>query len=253
MNQLIHCINCDAIYLKTPFDQSPAYEPHPSNSEDNFQVNERDDFQDFLRNHRGHQLEDLKVIEDSFISEKPYFEPVKVSYFMATNGKESFVIKKFRESIDQPLKYQLMNGDCSLKCVGIDIQSKEIAKQLEREFEATPLPPVKIAAFLKLYQHVAETIDIKNLERIPEESPNPLEIYYKMDDLSLIDLLRNCQSIFEGQEYSDIEAFIRLHKNDGVLLLKATYKIEIIEKARARKKAVAAPIPFQKQRAVEKA
>jgi hypothetical protein len=253
MNQLIHCINCDAIYFKTPFDQWPEYEPHPSNSEDHFQADEKDDFQDFLKDHRGHQLEDLKVVEDSFISEKPYFEPVKVSYFKATNGRESFVIKKFRESIDQPLKYQLIIGDYSLRCVGIDIQSKEIAKQLEREFEATPLPPVKITAFLKLYQHIAETVDIKNLERIPEESFNPLKIYYKMDDLSLIYLLRNCRSIFEGQEYSNIEAFIHRHKDDGVLLLKATHKIEVVEKAKARKKAVAAPIPLQKKRVVEKA
>jgi hypothetical protein len=253
MNQLIHCINCDAIYLRTPFDQWPEYEPHPSNSEDLPQGNEKDDFQDFLKDHRGHQLEDLKLVEDSFISEKPYFEPVKVSYFKATNGRESFVIKKFRESIDQPLKYQLIIGDYSLRCIGIDIQSKEIVKQLEKEFEATPLPPVKMTAFLKLYQHIAETVDIRNLERIPEESPNPLEIYYKMDDLSLIYLLRNCRSIFKEQEYSNIEKFIHLHKEDGVLLLKGTYKIEIIEKAKARKKAVAAPILLQKKRAVEKA
>jgi hypothetical protein len=253
MNQLIHCINCDAIYFKTPFDQRPEYEPHPSNSEDLPQVNAGDDFQNFLKDHRGHQLEDLKVVEDSFISEKPYIEPVKVSYFKATNGRESFVIKKFRESIDEPLKYQLIIGDYSLRCVGIDIQSKEIAKQLEKDFETNPLPAAKITAFLKLYQHIAQTVDVSNLERIPEESPNPLEIYYRMDDLSLIYLLRNCRSIFKEQEYSDIEKFIRLQKEDGVLLLKATHKIEIIEKAKARKRAVAAPILLQKKRATEKA
>lgn len=253
MSQLIHCINCDAIYFKTPFDQRPEYEPDPSNSEGLPQVNERDDYQSFLEGHRGHQLEDLKVVEDSFISEKPYFEPVKVSYFKATNGRESFVIKKFRESIDEPLKYQLIIGDYSLRCVGVDIQSKEIAKQFERDFETTPLPPDKITAFVKLYEHIAQTVDIRKLERTPEESPNPLEIYYKMDDLSLIYLLRNCRSIFKGQEYSDIEKFIDLQKEDGVLLLKATYKIEIIEKAKARKRAVPAPTLLQKKKAVEKA
>jgi hypothetical protein len=198
-------------------------------------------------------LEDLKVVEDSYVSEKPYFEPVKVSYFKATNGRESFVIKKFRESIEEPLRYQLIIGDYSLRCVGIDIQSKEIAKQLERDFETTPLPPAKITAFLKLCHHIAQTVDIRSLERIPEESPNPLEIYYKMDDLSMIYLLRNCRSIFKEQEYSNIEKFIHLQKKDGVLLLKATYKIEIIEKAKARKKGIVAPILLQKKRAVEKA
>jgi hypothetical protein len=252
MNQLVHCINCDAIYLKTPFDQWPEYETHPLDSEDHPQVNEGDDFQDFLKDHRGHQLEDLKVIEDSFISEKPYFEPVKISYFKATNGRESFVIKKFRESIDQPLKYQLIIGDYSLRCVGIDIQSKEIVKQLEREFEATPLPPVKVTAFLKLYQHIAETVDIRNLERVPEESPNPLEIYYKMDDLSLIYLLRNCRNIFEGQEYSNIEAFIHRHKADGVLLLKGMHKIEVVEKAKTIRRVFPGRISADEKKVAEK-
>jgi len=45
--------------------------------------------------------------------------------------------------------------------------------------------------FLKLVRHVFESIDIKDLERIPEESYHPLEAYYKIDDLRLMVLLRN--------------------------------------------------------------
>jgi hypothetical protein len=250
--QLIHCINCDAIFLKTPFDDWPAYGSYPSHLPDNFQSIERDDFKDFLRNHRGHRLEDLKIIEDSFVSEKPYFEPVKVSYFRATNGKENFVIKKFRESIDEPLKYELIAGDYSLKCRGIEIQSEEIRKEFEKEFKATPIPPNKIAAFLKLYQRIAESADPENLERVPEESPVPLEIFYKVDDIRWAYLLRNCRNIFQEQEYSAVEAFLHRHKDDGVLLLKATYQIEIIERARPRKKAFAAQIPLEKKKIVEK-
>jgi len=250
MVQLIHCIDCHAIYLKTPFDQLPEYESYPLHLSDNFPSIERDDFQEFLRNHRGHRLEDLRIIEDSFISEKPYCEPVKVSYFKATNGKESFVIKKFRERIDEPLKYQLILGDYSLTCTGIQIQSEEIAKQLEREWKGPPLPTYKIAAFLKLYQHIAETIDIKNLERVSEESPNPLEIYYKMDDFSLIYLLRNCRHIFPGKEFANIEEFIHRHKEDGVLLLKGTHQVEIVERAPSKKK-TPAKIPLAKKKAIE--
>ncbi len=252
MYQLIHCINCHAIFLKTPFDQGEEYECNSSQSPENFRTTSRDDFQDFMKNHRGHRLEDLRIVEDSSVSDKPYLEPVKASYFKATNGKESFVIKKFRETIEEPLKYQLIVGDCALKCVGIEIQSDEIAKQLAREFRGAPLHPSKISAFLKLVQHIAETIDIKNLERIPEECSHPLEIYYKMDDFSLIYLLRNCRNIFEEQEYSDIEAFIRRHKEDGAFLLKGTYKIEIIEGAQPLKKSMAAPIPLAKKKIAEK-
>ncbi len=259
MNELVRCINCDEIFLKTPFDQWPEYESYPSGSLESFRTIERDDFQDFLKNHHGHRLEDLKILEDSFVSEKDYFEPVKTSYFKATNGKESFVIRKFREKIEEPLKYRLIHGDYSLRCTNIEIQSKEIAKQLKAEFKTSALSQNKIDAFLKLFQYIAKTIDIKNLERIPEESPNPLEIYYKIDDISLVYLLRNCRNIFKGQEYLNIEEFIHRHKDDGVLLLKATYKIQITEMAKSKKvektrprEAVSSRIPLKMKKVAEK-
>jgi len=246
MNQLIRCKNCDEIIMKTPFDQYPEYEFEPDCSPGNFRSIERDDFQDFLIHHHGHQLENLKIIEDSFVSEKAYSEPIKTSFFKATNGKEKFVIKKFRKTIDEPLKYQVIPGDYSLKCTAIEIQWKEISKQIERELKP-PLSQNQIDAFLKLYQAIAENIDIKDLERIPEESDHPLKIYYKIDDIRLMYLLRNCRNIFKGQEYSAVEEFIQRHKDDGVLLLKGTYKIQLTEIAKPEKKAMPASLPLEKE------
>jgi hypothetical protein len=239
VNQLIHCINCHEIYLRTPFDQTPEYEWEPLNSLRESQGIEKDDFQDFLRNHRGHQLENLKIIEDSFVSEKPYSEPVKVSYFKATNGRENFVVKRFREKIDQPLKYQLIRGDYSLKCIDLQIQSETIRKQLEREMKPF-LTKTQIDTFLEFYHHVGQKLDVNSLERVPEESSTPLEIYYKMDDFSLMYLLRNCRNFFKGKAYAEIEGFIHRHKDDGVLLLKATYRIEILERRVPKRTEVAA-------------
>jgi hypothetical protein len=254
MNELIRCINCDEIFLKTPFDQWPEYElqPEGDGSIASFRILEKDDFQDFLKDHQGHRLEDLKVLEDSFISEKEYGEPVKASYFKATNGKDKFVVKKFREKIDEPLKYQLIYGDYSIRCIAVEIQSKEIEKQLKAEFRTSSITKDNIDAFLKLYQYIAKNIDIKKLERISEESSNPLEIYYKMDSITWVSLLRNCRNIFKGQEYLDIEEFIKHHKDDGVLLLKATHKIQITERAKSEKRAVSARIPLRMRRVAGK-
>ena len=230
MRQLVRCIDCDQLFLKTPFDQCPEYSLPTKRSPGSFWTTEKDDFQDFLKDHGKHQLEELKVIEDSFVSERDYLEPVKTSYFKATNGEEQFVIKKFRETIGQPLKYQLINGDYSIRCTAIKSQSKEIAKQLEKEFKTRPIAQIKIAAFLKLYRHIAGTIDPGNLERVPEESYNPLDIFYKLDEIGLSYLLDRCHHLFRGQEYSDIQEFIYRHKDDGVLLLKGIHKIQITER-----------------------
>ncbi len=238
MNQLIHCINCHEIYLRTPFDQTPEYGWEPLSALREAQGIEKDDFQDFLSNHRGHQLEDLKIIEDSFVSEKSYSEPVKISYFKVTNGREHFVVKRFRERIDQPLKYQLVRGDYSLKCIDLQIQSEAVRKQLEREMKPS-LTQAQVDTFLQLVQHVGKRLDANTLERVPEESPYPLEIYYKMDDLSLMYLLRNCRNFFKGKAYAEIEGFVQRHKDDGVLLLKAIYRIEILERREPKRTEVA--------------
>jgi hypothetical protein len=251
MNQLIRCKNCDAIFMKTPFDQYPEYKFDRDRSLENFRSIEIDDYQDFLTHHQGHQLEDLEIIDDSFVSEKSYSEPVKASFFKATNGKEKFVIKKFREKIDDPLKYLLIPGDYSLKCTTIEIQSEEVSKQLKREL-TPPLSQNKIDAFLKLYRAIAEDVDIRDLERIPEESHYPLEIYYKLDDIHLMYLLRNCRNIFKKQEYSAMEEFIHRQKDDGVLLLKATYEIQLAEMVKPGKKAISASLPLKKEKIVWK-
>jgi hypothetical protein len=238
MNQLIRCINCDEVFFRTPFDLWPEYTVGLPGSPEPFRYVERDDFQDFMEHHHGHRMEDLSIVEDSFVSEKPYIEPIKTSYFRATNGKEKFAIKKFRERIDEPLKYQLIPGDYLLKCLGVEIQGDLIAKQLRAELGKLPFLEEKIGSFLKVYQKIARTLEIQHLERIAEDSPHPLEIYCKLDDVSLMYLLRNCRNIFKGLEYQEIEVFIHRHKEDGVLLLKAKYTIQLSEKARAKEKSV---------------
>jgi len=232
--------------MKTAFDQYPEYEFGPDRSLENFRSIEREDFQEFLIHHHGHRLENLKIVEDSFVSEKAYSEPVKASFFKATNGKEKFVVKKFRERIDEPLKYLLIPGDYSLRCITVEAESEEIAKQLKRELKPPPLQS-KIDAFLKLYHAIVEDLDIEDLERIPEESHHPLEVYYKIDDIHLMYLLRNCHNIFKGQEYSAIEEFIHRHKEEGVLLLKATYQIQLTEITKPEKKGIPAALFLKRE------
>ena len=253
MNQFIRCIDCGEGFMKTPFDQWPEYEYDRAHSSKSVRSMEKNDFQEFSAAHCGHQLEYLEIVENSFVSEEDYTEPVKTSYFKAVNReKEKFVIKQFREKIAERLKYQVTPGDYFLECLSIGIQSKEINKQLEVEFRLRPFTQDQISAFLNLYRRIVHKMDIKSLERIPEESAHPLEIFYKMDDISLFYLLRNCRNIFKGQEYPDIEGFIYRHKDDGVLLLKARYKIQITERVKTKKGAVSAVICVADKKVMKK-
>ncbi len=254
MNRFIRCIDCGEGFMKTAFDQCPEYEKDPNHPLEPAQVIRKDDFQEFLRNHHGHRLEELEIIRNSFVSERDYMEPVKTSYLKAVNSKkEKFIIKRARETVAEKLRYEVISGDYFWECTGVEVQSEGITKQLKTEFGTHPFSGSKISRFLRLYERIARDIDVKKLERAPEELSHPLEEFYKMDDMSLFYLLRNCRNIFKGAEYSDIEDFIYRHKDDGVLLLKARYRIQIImEKAKTKEEATSMAIPAEVREVMKK-
>ncbi len=251
MNRFLLCIDCGEGFMKTPFDQCPDYEVDPHHPSEPIQAIKRDDFQEFLTTHHGHRLEDLEIIKNSFVSEKDYLEPVKTSYLRATNSKkEKFVIKRVRERIGEKARYQVIPGDYFLECTGVEVQSEEITKQLKTEFRTHPFSESKTSRFLRLYSRIVEGIDVKKLERISGESSHPLEEFCKIDDMSLFYLLRNCRNIFKGMEYSGIEDFIYRHKDDGVLLLKATYRVQIIQKPKNKEEAASTVIPAKVKKGI---
>jgi len=253
MNRFLRCIDCGEGFMKTPYDQSPEYERDPRHPSEPLKVLKKDDFQDFLKTHKGHRLEELEIIEDSFASDKDHFEPVKTSYLKATNNKkERLIIKRVRGRIEEKAKYQVIPGDYSLECTGVEVQFDEIAKQLKMEFRTHPFSETKISRFLALYKRIAHDIDVKKLERISGEPSHPLEEFYKMDDMSLFYLLRNCRNIFKGVEYSDIENFIHHHKDDGVLLLRARYRIHLMVKPKNKEETTSTPIPAEVKKVIKK-
>ena len=252
MYPFIHCVTCNAVFHKTPYDQVPEHEWGVEDSPDLARTVEKDDYQNFLQDHRGHRLEELQVVEGSFMGTGDYREPVKTSYWKATNGKERFVIKGSRQSIRDPLRYQLIRGDYQVKCISLEIQSQEITKQLEIEFRTNPLSQEKITALLHLLREITLGLDAGHLERVAEESLNPLEIYYRIDDVHAAFLLRKCRKIFNREEFEMIQEFVHHQREDGVLLLRGKHQIQMLEVARAEEEVTEATVPAEKERLVKK-
>jgi hypothetical protein len=170
----------------------------------------------------------------------------------ASNGKEKFIIKGTRQNIGNPMRYQLILGDYQVKCISLEIQSREIQRQLEIEFKANPLSSKKIRSFLLLLQEIAHGLDASQLERVPEESPNPLEIHYRMDEVHTGFLLRRCRKIFSPKEFEVIQEFVHHHREDGVLLLRGKHHIQIMEVARAEEMRAEEALSAEKKHRAEK-
>ena len=64
----------------------------------------------FFVKHLEHPLEDLHADPETLVSDKPCDEPMKVSYFEASNGREKFLIRRTRSTLEHPAFYELIPG-----------------------------------------------------------------------------------------------------------------------------------------------
>lgn len=151
MKGLLRCVECNELFQMTDYDSSPEYQV-TENGE--IHVIPRDERRSFLASHKGHKIERLKVKKGSLVSDQPYMEPIKTTYFQATNGKESFIVKRWRESIDSPMRYELIKGDIVLVNEELGVQVEEIRKQLAYDFKDEPLSEKKIKPFIESLQRI---------------------------------------------------------------------------------------------------
>ncbi|MBW2652923.1 MAG: hypothetical protein JRC57_07585 [Deltaproteobacteria bacterium] len=222
----IRCIECNEVTHVTDYDCSPQYQFDEKLEE----VIEKpmDDMRNFMVQHRHHKIEELSRIKDSFISEGAYVEPLKVSYFEATNGKERFVIKKWRDDINDPLQYELISGYIKTT-ISLEVQLDEIRKQLRDEIKHPSITETKIERFIQIIEKVASQFSAGDKIEITAETDTPLISYCKMDTDFTREILRLSGGIFSAEELKEIEQFIYRNNNDNepmTLLLKRAFTIE---------------------------
>ena len=112
-----------------------------------------DDQKEFLEVHGQHALEELSVDRETYVSDRPAFEPCKVAYVEASNGKERFLIKRIKEGFDRPAFYEILPGKIRVSQVSLEIQEEELRQQITWRNGSFPLPAEKVGKFIKAFRH----------------------------------------------------------------------------------------------------
>ncbi|NIQ39028.1 MAG: response regulator [Proteobacteria bacterium] len=223
--QLVWCVQCNALALFSSLDQAPEYEKQKGE----WQVLEKDDQAAFISSHQGHHLEELHAIEDSFMSDGNYAEPIKTSYFEATNGKQRFVVKRVRERIHDPQRYELIPGKLGLTLRKPEIDTLAIQRQLERESSTRHLSREKIHGFVIQLAEAVSHLNPEDLKRAPFEGPNPSRRYFIVEEGIMEEVLEKSSQFLTKNEAKLLGEYVR--KNLGEPLLMAMVRIEFrIEK-----------------------
>jgi len=222
----IRCAECNQVVHVTNYDCSPQY--HCDGNLEEITEIPMDDMTHFMVKHKHHKMEELTIIKNSFISEGRYGEPLKVSYFEATNGKDRFVVKGWREDINTSLKYELIPGYIKTTFT-LEVQSDEIKKQMSEEINTPPIAETKIERFVQIVEKVVSQSSFGDKIEITAETYTPLISHCKMDTNSIMEVLRLSGEIFDTEELKKVEQFIHRNNNYNepmTLLLKRRFTIK---------------------------
>lgn len=208
---LIRCTTCNAIMNMTEGDFSPQY----AWSGGEIKEIAMDDRKSFLQKHNGHKTEQLTPLTPP-ISDKPYTEPLKTSYFEATNGTERFLIKRWRTKIDDPFAYEIIEGRIKLTNGRVRAQAAAIKEQIQAEND-TLIPEKKVNYFIHAVRKEVEQLDPESLA-VSAEGETPLVSYYQLGSTCVDRILTQCRDKFTERELNKLRDFINHHNEyDGVM------------------------------------
>jgi hypothetical protein len=230
MGTLIRCTTCNAIMNMTEGD----FCPHYAWNDGEIKEMEMDDRKAFLQKHKGHNTEQLTPLTPP-ISDKAYSEPLKTSYFEATNGTERFLIKRWRDKIDDPYAYEIIEGRIELTNGTLRVQTAAIKKQIQAENDSL-ISEKKVNCFIQAVRNEVKQLDPGALA-VSAEGETPLVSYYQLENTCVDRILTRCRDKFTQQELNKLRDFInRNNEYNGVMTVVS--KKDFAIKTRVQKKEI---------------
>jgi hypothetical protein len=183
------------------------------------------DWQEFMAKHAGHKLEPLTATGKDYFPGGSAADPMTAAYIEASNGSETLLLRRSRRSIDEPVRYEILKGRLVENGFGLEIQEKEIRKEMKLHFSwapAAPLEDEKINLFVALFRDIVSELDPQNVQtngfRFDDDN-----VSYGQLDSSLVDaLMAKCSGHFLPTELVSLRRFIDSHREgcDVMALIK---------------------------------
>ena len=217
--KFIRCCVCDAIHHVSSFDKAPAYKLVGIELEEQA----TDDWRLFMEQHAGHRLEPLRASGERFFAQGAPMDPMGVAYIEVTNSRESYLLRRARKSIQEPLFYELVQGRLTAVRLTVEIQENEIKKEMKNHFSWAPArcpDEPKIDLFVSLFKEVVKMLDPNCIQVSQDSYTDGSTAYGTLDNASLDIFLDRCAACFSPDELTSIRRFVETHRTGwGVMTL----------------------------------
>ena len=103
-DRFLCCHKCSEVHHITEFDQVPIYELQGAAIKEQ----PMDDRLAFLERPANHPIEELAAVVHTKMPGSQSIDPMKIRYLEVSDGRARFVVRAFRQSIQEPLTYELL-------------------------------------------------------------------------------------------------------------------------------------------------
>jgi hypothetical protein len=208
IKELIHCRECNQVIPNYGGFEWAAAKGLPEvewNNADLAGVKE------FLHVHRSHRMEKLLIKLDTGISAKPFYEPLRVTYFLAGSGQRNFLVRRTKIALDQPAFYEIISGRLQIFNVSLQIQEDELGKQMAADRELSLWPRRKVQRFIQAFREevarLCPEVIGEALESI-EEGESSLQAFGRLKESGWERILNRCRADLNDLELDQIKRFI---------------------------------------------
>jgi hypothetical protein len=219
VEKLIRCIQCNKVIPQ--YDSWGDFGATTALPGVEWASDDLDEQKEFWESHRQHPLEELFLDRETYVSDRPAFEPCRVAYVEASNGKERFLIKRIKEGYDRPAFYEIIPGKIRVADVSLEIQEDELLQQINWLNGSFPLPAEKVGKFIKAFRDEVKELSPENWrEEMEMTSPGESSLlsYGSFRESHWEKVLHRCEGNFKDSELELISRFIQEHRQPGDIL-----------------------------------
>jgi len=229
--RLLRCADCNRLLLLGPHNRAPSYRFEASNL-DPIELY-CDDEAEFRGQHEGHAMDEVSLIEGSYVSTGTWGDPMREGYFEATDGKNVFVVRRWRTRLDRPVTYEVVPGVLDVQPVSIEVQRKDLERQIEADL-SEGIDRRILKQFVQAVENVASNLEYEDLEEVCADRRDPLVTYLRFNEKHVAEILDQISTAAPAVVLRRLREFVRENsEGDDVMNLVARKAFAVREPAGA--------------------
>ena len=225
-DKILRCLQCNDLFRPTRYDLNATFcFDREMDAVTEIEVNDSDNF---IMTHRGHDIIELHILNDSFCSHYPYSEPIREDYLQATDGIETYTIRRWREHIGMPLEYEIADVRIRRGEPIYRVQTAELKEQMTADDDMLELGEEKISKFVNSCESFVSDIRQEDIVECGVSTDEPMISYARLHHGTMEKFLAEHCLDFTDEELKRLRVFAEANSEyNDVMNIQVIYSFQL--------------------------